>query len=96
MTTARKSAIIRKADPVSEMASEIAGAIKTLAGSICYLAACATEDDLTQGEIRQRAALYFRTAELEFGGVKYDGAPIDRLTIDQCDAILAKVRKGKR
>lgn len=82
--------------PVSEMASEIAGAIRTLAGSICYLAACASEDDLTQGEVRERAALYYRTSELEFGGVKHEGAPITQLTIDQCDALLSRVRKGKR
>jgi hypothetical protein len=96
MSTARKRAIVRRANPVTEIASEIAEAINRLAdecagiaGALSYLAAGEHSD--TAGRQRELGAVIYRTAILRFGGVKYDGEPIDRMTIESCDKSLRKL-----
>jgi len=96
-STAQKARIV-KASAVPEIASQIAdglngveGALRSLAGVFAYLAASASDQDLTGGEIRQLAACMYRTAELRFGGVKYDGVPITQMTIEECDRMLCSL-----
>jgi hypothetical protein len=90
MSRARSKAIIEKAEPVSETASQIADALHavsesflTCAGIFAYVAAA--EHSGTAGEQRQLAAVMFHTAKLKFGGVKYDGQRIDEATISELD-----------
>ena len=82
-----------------EIASELAEALHRCAdelagigGALAYLAAA--DPRRTAGEQRQLAAVVYRTSVLRFGGVKYDGEPIDKMTIESCDkALRALLRK---
>lgn len=98
MNRARKSAIVEKARPVPEIASEIADALnrtaeafETFAGIAAYIAAA--EHTETAGEQRQLAAVMYQTAVLKFGGVKYDGKVIDEATIAELDEMWCKFFK---
>lgn len=103
MSRARKAAIVRTR-PVSEMAvaSEIADAIHRLAdachgikdelagigGALSYQAAA--KHSGTAGEQRILGGAIYHTSIQRFGGVKYDGEPIDQKTIDE----LAKMMRA--
>jgi hypothetical protein len=80
-----------------EVASEIAEALHrvsesflTLAGIGAYIAA-SNDEGLTQGEIRQTAAVMFHTARQQFGGVKYDGQRIENANLEELDAMWCKL-----
>lgn len=79
-----------------EVASEIADALNrnadelaAIAGSLAYIGAA--NHAKTAGEQRQLAAVIYCTAKQRFGGVKYDGLPIDRATIEELDAMWLKM-----
>lgn len=93
MSRARKLAIHRKASGVSEIASEIASALEDVAAALCFDAA--TKYIGTAGEQRQIAGVMFHTCQKRFGGVKYDGQPINKATIDQLDAMWDKLISGR-
>lgn len=100
-STARKAQIIERAEPVSEIASEIGDRLQavsesflTCAGIFAYIAAA--EHSSTAGEQRQLAAVMFHTARQRFGGVKFDGARIDQQTIDELDEMWCKFFKVDR
>lgn len=95
-STARKKRIVEKARPVSEMASEIADALRALTdevaavgGALAYLAA--SKHSGTAGEQRQLGAVIYHTSIKRFGGVKYDGEQIDQMTIDSLDKTFRKL-----
>ena len=98
MSRARKALIVREASPVSETAfaaSEIADAIHRLAdecagiaGALSYLAA--SKHSTTAGDQRLLGGAIYHTSVQRFGGVKYDGEPIDQKTIDD----LAKMMRS--
>lgn len=90
-----------KAEPMAEIASEIADALNRLAdevacvaGSLAYLAAA--KHSGTSGEQRQLAAVAYCTAKQRFGGIKYDGVKIDQATIEQLDLMWLKMLGSKR
>ena len=71
-SSARKNEIVRRARPMSEMASEVragfdnlADAVRTLAGTMASVAAAAHTDTL--GNQRNMAAVIFADAEDRFG-----------------------------
>jgi hypothetical protein len=81
---------------VPEIASELAEALHRCAdelagigGSLAYLAAASPQR--TAGEQRQLAAVIYHTAIQKFGGVKYDGDPIDQKTIDELGTTFRKL-----
>lgn len=95
MSRARKQQIMEAAVP--EVASEIAAALRgvsesflTLAGVGAYIAA-SNDGDLTQGEVRQTAAVMFHTAAKQFGGVKYDGQQISQADMEMLDAMWCRL-----
>jgi hypothetical protein len=95
MSRARSYYILEGAVP--EVASEIAEALNavadsflTLAGIGAYIAA-SNDEELTQGEIRQTAAVMFHTARQKFGGVKYDGRKIEEADLAELDAMWCKL-----
>ena len=97
MTRARKALIVRtsavsetapSASVIGDGLQAVATAFDRLTGVMAYLAAL--EHSETAGEQRQLAAVIYQTAAKRFGGVKYDGQPIDQATIDQLDAMWAK------
>ena len=96
MSTARKRAIIERPRAVSEIASEIADALRALTdevaavgGALSYLAA--SKHSTTAGEQRQLGAVIYHTGRKRFGGLKYDGEQIDQATIDSLDKMLRKI-----
>ena len=100
-SSARKQLIVRKASPVSEIASEIAEALNRaadelagIAGSLAYIAA--SKHSGTAGEQRQLAAVIYETGVRRFGGIKYDGEPIDQATVDELGKMWRKMMAGKR
>jgi hypothetical protein len=98
-STARKHAIVAKDDPVPEIASELAEALRRCAdelagigGSLAYLAAA--KHSGTAGEQRQLAAVIYHTSIQRFGGVKYDGEPIAQKDLDELTKVFrALMRK---
>lgn len=99
-STARKHMIIRGSRPVSEIASEIADAVRAhtdevaaLAGAVAYLAAAKHSE--TAGEQRQLGAAIYHTAKQRFGGLNYDGVEIGAATMQQLDAMWSKMA-GRR
>ena len=96
MSRARKRLILERAEPVTEMASVVADALDRLAdevagvaGALSYLAA--SKHSGTAGEQRQLGAVIYHTAIKRFGGLKYDGEPIDQMTIDNLDKAFRKL-----
>jgi hypothetical protein len=96
MSRARSRAIVERAEVVPEIASEIAEALNRLAdecagiaGALSYLAA--GKHSGTAGEQRQLGAVIYHTSVQRFGGVKYDGDPIDKQTIDELDKTFRKL-----
>lgn len=105
MSRARKARILERVEPVSEtaVASEIADAIHRLAdacygmkdelsgiaGALSYLAAA--KHSGTAGEQRQLGAVIYQTSVKRFGGLKYDGEPIDQMTIESLDKAFRKM-----
>jgi len=79
---------------VPDVASQIAEALTDVAAALCFEAA--TKYEGTAGEQRQIAGVMFQIAQKRFGGVKYDGIPIDRATIEQLDSMWKKLIDGRR
>jgi hypothetical protein len=94
MSTARKTAIVRKANPVSETASVIADALSDVAAALCFDAA--TKYEGTAGEQRQIAGVMFHIAQKRFGGIKYDGQAIDQASIEQLDKMWKSLIEGRK
>ena len=90
----RKQAIVERAKPVSEIASEIAEALTDVAAALCFDAA--TKYEGTAGEQRQIAACMFHTGQKRFGGVKYDGRPIGNMDVPELDALWQKLIGGRK
>lgn len=95
MTASRKYRILREA-PVNDVASEIADALNHvadelagIAGALSYLAA--SKHSETAGEQRILAGVVYHTAVQRFGGLKYDGDPIDQMTIDDLAKTFRKL-----
>ena len=81
---------------MTEVASEIADAIHQLAdeiagvgGALAYLAAA--QHSKNSGEQRMLAAVIHEVSKNRFGGVKYDGLPIDRATVEELDRMWVKL-----
>jgi hypothetical protein len=95
----RKLRILQEATVSESPASEIAEALHRCAdelagigGALAYIAAAEHSDNA--GRQRELGGVIYRTATLRFGGVKYDGEPIDRMTIENCDKALRKLLRG--
>jgi hypothetical protein len=95
MSRSRKYRILREA-PVNDVASEIADALNHvadelagIAGALSYLAAGKHSD--TAGEQRLLGGVIYHTSIQRFGGLKYDGDPIDQMTIDDLAKTFRKL-----
>jgi hypothetical protein len=93
MNTTRNFAIIRKASPVSEMASEIgdglhavADAFERLAGVFAWLAAAENSD--THGRQKEMAAVIFKFAEEGFFSTKIDGVRVSDADADTLERMF--------
>jgi hypothetical protein len=87
MSSARKYQLAFRSQPVTEIAIELAEALHRCAdelaaigGALSYLAAA--KHSGTAGEQRILGGVIYHTGKQQFGGVKYDGEPIDQMTID--------------
>lgn len=96
MSRARYRAIVAKASTVPEIASEIAEALNRVAdelagigGALSYFAA--SKHSGTAGEQRLLGGVIYHTAKQRFGGLKYDGEPIDQMTIESLDKLFRKM-----
>lgn len=94
MSSARKRAIVEATVP--EIASVVADALDRLtdevaavAGALSYMAA--SKHSGTAGEQRLLGGVIYHTARQRFGGLKYDGEPIDQMTIDSLDKLMRKL-----
>jgi hypothetical protein len=68
MSSARKLAIIRRADPVAEMASEVREGLETLARAVCALAVERHAKD--PGHHRELAAVLFLDCVSDYRDLK--------------------------
>jgi hypothetical protein len=73
------------ADAIHRLADECAG----IAGALSYLAAA--KHSGTAGEQRLLGAVIYQTSIQRFGGLKYDGEPIDQMTIDDLAKTFRKL-----
>jgi hypothetical protein len=73
------------ADALQAIADELAG----IGGALSYLAA--SKHSGTAGEQRILGAVIYQTALKRFGGLKYDGEPIDQATIESLDKMMRKL-----
>ena len=96
MSRTRKRLILERAEPVTEIASVVADALDRLtdevaavAGALSYLAAA--KHSGTAGEQRILGGVIYHTGKQRFGGVKYDGEPIDQMTIDSLEKTFRKL-----
>jgi hypothetical protein len=97
-SAARSYAIIRRASPVSEMASEVragldnlADAVRTLAGTMAAIAAQGHTKSL--GDQRNMAAVMFADAEARFPDIL---RRLDKKGRDQLESYIDAICKGKR
>jgi hypothetical protein len=94
----RKRLILERAGPVSEIASELVAALNRCAdelagigGALAYIGA--QKHSGTAGEQRLLGGVIYHTSVQRFGGVKYDGDPIDQMTIDDLARTFRKLMR---